>query len=125
MKRSGRLTRRTPLRTRTPLRRSSGLSRRSRLRSVSPSNQRSEWADVKAQVRQRAERMGTRCEATAIPHRCLYGIHYHHILPRGRGGTDTVDNTVQLCGFAHRWVHDHPEAANKLGLLDHSWEKQQ
>lgn len=31
----------------------------------------------------------------------------HHITPRSRGGTDTLDNIAYLCASCHRGVHDH------------------
>ena len=29
----------------------------------------------------------------------------HHIIPRGRGGSDTADNLITLCDSCHRKAH--------------------
>jgi 5-methylcytosine-specific restriction endonuclease McrA len=34
------------------------------------------------------------------------GLHPHHILHKGRGGEDTVDNLVTLCWKCHGAHHD-------------------
>lgn len=41
----------------------------------------------------------------------------HHI--RGRNGLLLFDprHMMSVCSKAHRWIHDNPEAARKLGLL--------
>lgn len=41
----------------------------------------------------------------------------HHILPRSRGGEDTIDNCAPVCHCCHRRIHDYPLLAGKLGLL--------
>lgn len=41
----------------------------------------------------------------------------HHILPRGRGGKDTLANLVSLHRACHRYVHEHPREAKPKGVL--------
>jgi 5-methylcytosine-specific restriction endonuclease McrA len=41
----------------------------------------------------------------------------HHILPRGRGGRDTLDNLMSLHRLCHDQVHLHPSESKKAGLL--------
>jgi 5-methylcytosine-specific restriction endonuclease McrA len=41
----------------------------------------------------------------------------HHILPRGRGGSDTLLNLVSLHRQCHRYIHEHPWEARPLGFL--------
>jgi 5-methylcytosine-specific restriction endonuclease McrA len=41
----------------------------------------------------------------------------HHILPRSRGGSDTLDNLVSLHRLCHDQVHLHPSESKKAGLL--------
>jgi hypothetical protein len=48
------------------------------------------------------------------------GQHAHHVLPRGRGGSDDVENGLWVCWEAHDTIHDEPELAEKLGLLHRS-----
>ena len=31
--------------------------------------------------------------------------HLHHVIPRGRGGSDEMGNTVTLCGACHGKLH--------------------
>jgi 5-methylcytosine-specific restriction endonuclease McrA len=49
-------------------------------------------------------------------------VHVHHRKPRGRGGSDAAANLAALCASCHRWIHEHPAAANARGWLLHSWE---
>ena len=41
----------------------------------------------------------------------------HHILPRGRGGRDALENLVGLHRQCHRFVHEHPRQAKPKGFL--------
>ena len=53
-----------------------------------------------------------------VPHVVCGGrLDPHHVLPRGRGGKDEVENLVLLCRLHHSWVHEHPADAYALGLL--------
>lgn len=46
------------------------------------------------------------------------GVHVHEILSRARGGSITdPDNCRHACDACHRWVHEHPTQAGKLGYL--------
>ena len=45
------------------------------------------------------------------------GAHAHHVIPRGRGGTDDPANGRWLCGISHKFVHSHPLEATALGLM--------
>lgn len=52
-------------------------------------------------------------------HKCLYcrkpGIeHYHHIVPRSRGGSDTIGNLVGLHEKCHELIHKDTKAREKL-----------
>lgn len=51
------------------------------------------------------------------PAMCWGPLDPHHIKPRGRGGTDELDNLATLCRLHHDWVHAHPRAARNLDLL--------
>lgn len=50
----------------------------------------------------------------------------HHILPRGRGGTNELSNLISLCAWCHtlspKSVHNDPEHAKKLGLLKEGYQ---
>ena len=41
----------------------------------------------------------------------------HHILPRGRGGKDTLANLVSLHRLCHHYVHEHPTESKREGTL--------
>jgi 5-methylcytosine-specific restriction endonuclease McrA len=45
------------------------------------------------------------------------GLQVHHILPRGRGGRNTLDNLVTLCAGHHTWIESNRAAAKDLGLI--------
>ena len=40
--------------------------------------------------------------------------HYHHIVPRQKGGSDTLPNKVGLCSKCHHLVHTNDKMASKL-----------
>ena len=43
----------------------------------------------------------------------------HEPLMRSRGGSILdPDNTVAVCRNCHRWIHDNPTDATRLGLLE-------
>lgn len=44
-------------------------------------------------------------------------LDVHHILPRGRGGKDHLDNLAALHRSCHEQVHLHPLQGKKAGLL--------
>lgn len=62
-----------------------------------------------------------RCQARIIGVCIGEAHHAHHVLPRSRGGPDTLENLVSLCGPCHVWVHGHPDEATALGLLRSGW----
>lgn len=43
--------------------------------------------------------------------------HYHHIVPRSQGGSDTLKNIAGLCECCHRKVHTNQEAKVQLEKL--------
>lgn len=58
------------------------------------------------------------CEAAAVDGRgCSGRMHYHHVLRRSQGGTDTEQNLLYVCEQHHRRIHAFPEWAYSLGLL--------
>jgi len=70
------------------------------------------------------ERDGWRCQAAElVPSvRCGGPLDAHEVLSRGRGGSIyDAANIVSICRMHHRWVGEHPDAANALGLWHHSW----
>ncbi len=92
MKRSGRLTRRTPLRSRP--------------------RRNDDWQDARRFVIDRDRT----CQG-GYDHECAMGWHVHPIKRRSQGGTNDPWNLVLLCGVAHGYVHDHPAWARTVGLL--------
>ncbi|MGN0485546.1 MAG: RRXRR domain-containing protein [Lachnospiraceae bacterium] len=40
--------------------------------------------------------------------------HYHHTVPKSKGGSETLKNRVGLCNICHEQVHKDPEWADKL-----------
>ena len=42
--------------------------------------------------------------------------HYHHILPKYKGGSDTPENLIGLCNACHADVHKHKQKLNRIGL---------
>ena len=131
---------RTPLRRKTPLRAKSGLKRKTRLRSMSPKRQR----DQRTRSEMVREELAKRelCEAGARiyqyrvrtygqAHADLLNARYarcnglavelHEPLTRARGGS-ILDpaNTIAICRSCHMWIHDNPEAATSISLLEAS-----
>ena len=46
---------------------------------------------------------------------CDNGIdHYHHVIPRRKNGSDTLENRVGLCGFHHQLVHTEEAWTKKM-----------
>lgn len=67
-------------------------------------------AAILAQIR---ERDGNRCARDGSSR----DLHVHHRVRRSQCGSDSPCNLITLCARCHRWVHDHPYAANRAGLL--------
>lgn len=62
-------------------------------------------------------RAGGRCQA-GIPDVCTgRGHHAHHLLRRGQGGPDELDNLAWLCSNCHGYVHERVEWSYRIGLL--------
>lgn len=98
-------------RSQRPQRRSSlqATGRRGRTR-------RSAWQKVIATLRKRT----TRCAACDVHHLLECNGRYeetHHVLPRGRGGKDTLANALPVSHVHHSWIHRNPKPAERLGLL--------
>ena len=53
-------------------------------------------------------------------HKCLLcgGMidHYHHVIPRHEGGSDTIDNLAGLCNDCHGKVHTNPAVKERLSV---------
>ena len=58
------------------------------------------WKDLSRMVRERDGWVCYLCGWQAVG-RNRYFLHTHHIVPRGRGGTDTPDNLISLCLECH------------------------
>ena len=58
------------------------------------------WKDLSRMVRERDGWVCHLCGWHAVG-RNRYFLHAHHIVPRGRGGTDTLDNLISLCLECH------------------------
>lgn len=65
---------------------------------------------------QALRRTDYRCQGGS-PVCILRASHAHHVLPRGRGGKDTLDNLVALCHPCHTYVHANPAWSYEAGLL--------
>jgi hypothetical protein len=64
---------------------------------------------------ERERRRTDRCQGRSVD--------IHEPLTRARGGSITdAANTVAVCRRCHDWIHDNPDVATSLGLLQHSWE---
>jgi 5-methylcytosine-specific restriction endonuclease McrA len=65
-------------------------------------------------------RDGFRCVAGVSPSCSGRAEHAHHVLPLSRGGEDTPDNLISVCGGpsgCHAFIHEHPSESSSLGLL--------
>ena len=49
--------------------------------------------------------------------------HYHHIVPKYKGGSDTISNKVGLCSKCHHLVHTDSKTANKLTNIKNGMNK--
>lgn len=119
------LTRRTRLTRRTPLDSRSQL-RRTPLASVSPSRRRAQpqrdavWYEVRHRDRT-CLLHGAHGEAiTGQP--CVGRLTPHHLRKAGQGGAFTVANIVMLCAGHNGWVEDYPLTAYVHGFVVRSGE---
>ena len=62
--------------------------------------------DVKAAIREQQNGKCLMCKSDIE--------HFHHMVPRSRGGSDTIQNQVGLCPKCHAKVHTDPEFKKKL-----------
>ncbi len=97
------LQRRTPLK-RTPFKGSSAKARK-----------------VSKEMKEAEEAMGL--PVCVLKHSgegptCRGQCHRHHVLPRGRGGSNDASNLIWVCGAHHDWIHNvNPGRARNLGVL--------
>jgi 5-methylcytosine-specific restriction endonuclease McrA len=54
---------------------------------------------------------GTICRSTRW-------VHYHHIIPKCRGGNDTPENIISLCSAHHRLWHKREDASERVQKCD-------
>jgi HNH endonuclease len=69
------------------------------------------------------ERSGGFCEAGKIGVCKVNAEHVHHKMLRSQGGTDDLDNLLDVCNRCHTWIHGHPAKAVALGWLSKPWQK--
>jgi hypothetical protein len=101
------------------------LRRLTPLAAVSPKRKAQQTAErrFKALVRDRDLWQCQGCGATPTQARELgLRLEVHHRLAKGRGGTDSPENGVVLCGFGntagcHRWVDHNRSEAVRRGLV--------
>lgn len=88
--------------------------KRSRINKVSKRKRREIAARAKLRP-QVIDRAGGLCEIDGCSN---LGTDMHEILTRARGGsaTDPV-NILLVCRACHRWIHEHPAEALRLGYL--------
>lgn len=75
-------------------------------------------SSVDAQVRRYVrDRDGWMCRAQIAQICANTPDHVHHVRRAGQGGDDGPENLLTVCFPCHRWIHDHPADAHRLGLL--------
>lgn len=59
--------------------------------------------------------------AVTVPGICAgQASHRHHVKRRSQGGTDGWENTLDVCGRCHEYIHAHPEESYVNGWLARS-----
>lgn len=112
MKRGGRLSRSTPLRSRTQLSRSTPAQRATHLTRVPAQRRRARVTPKEARARKAvAARSFGLCE---IGDGCR-AVDMHHRRNRSQGGEWAADNLLHLCRDHHAWVTVHPAASRVQG----------
>jgi len=114
----------------TPLRRKTRLRAKSPKRLALDEKRRAFVAEQMAKRRwcEACERIGDHTGDVKVVggfrrwvHCALFSTELHEPLTRARApGPETIldpANSVAICPFGHRWIHDHPAAATQLGLL--------
>ena len=77
----------------------------------------------RALLRRLVETRGPWCEAGLLGCRGL-ADDAHEVLTRARGGSIVDPSNIKLlCRPCHDWVGAHPDEAERLGLLRHSWDR--
>lgn len=96
------------------MKRGGPLQRRSALRKVGKKGKRdaAELKAVEGPLRARSEGVCEFCSHRPASDK-------HHIKRRSQGGDNSLWNLIHLCAICHRWAHDHPAEAVKVGLLTH------
>lgn len=123
MKRSG------PPRRRKALDRGKPLERRARVKPKRSTPRRGrlvlKGAERQALRQATYDRAGGRCEAgvaTECPGRMARdAFEWHHRQLRSQHGDDTHENSLAVCSACHSWIHRHPAASKRLGLIVPSW----
>lgn len=122
---------RSPLQRRTPLARGTSQLRRTQFVDHNVSRRQIVQAKFARAVRSQAGDRGL-CQgcpliipadqhATVDPFDLWHpGEHAHHVTPKSRGGPNDPSNGAWVCARAHRWIHDNPAEAERLGLLKSS-----
>jgi hypothetical protein len=105
--------------SRKPLKQKTPLKRYKRLNPISKNKERAAKRFIpKAVLKQLHERSGGQCEVIVQGYRCNGGAKDpHHVLPKGRGGKNTLDNLLHICRWCHRLIHDYPDKAEQMGIL--------
>jgi len=110
MRRSQGLSRRTPLRNRSPLARHTPINPVS----VKERARQQSWQKVRKVVITRDEGLCRRCGREVG-----FSGDVHHLRRRSQGGTDLPDNLVTLCRTCHNRIHEHVAEAVAEGWLIH------
>jgi hypothetical protein len=64
------------------------------------------WATLRRQAYKRDDYQCRNCGSKG-GNRGNTELHAHHVVPRSRGGNDTLSNLVTLCSTCHRQIHEH------------------
>jgi hypothetical protein len=109
VKRSGPLTRKTPLRRGTWIKRPAGLARRSAKKAADSRV----WSYVTVLAFHIA-----RGQCLARRPGCTYAAqHGHHRVLQSQGGPDALWNCLPTCPSCHRWLHANPAESVARGTI--------
>ena len=54
----------------------------------------------------------------------IINMHFHHIIPRTKGGLDISSNLIELCCFCHFEIHSSAQNLKKRNFTEYlKWEK--